>query len=276
MKNKILGSITFIICTFALIVPVFANDFPILTFEQANPGLEAASRINREFAQISQNQQQAIQNRYQEAIFQEKLKQEQLETQRMQNEAQDNRSYIELQNEFENAIPALEKLAKSGSQHKQYLLATAYYYADNIMHHYSKALYWYKKVIAHKGNMFEKTQSENTVGLMYFWGMGVKRNREQALNYFIMSAKSGNASSQAILGAEYHDGVVVPSDPIRSYAWFSAALYNNDTSSTLSNQERALAQKGLREIFVSLSVDEKQTALQLTKQYVQKYVEPFL
>ena len=63
-------------------------NFPILSFQQANPGLTAADSINKTLGQILQNHEQQIKNQYAPQTFQEALAKAHMENQIMQPQVQ--------------------------------------------------------------------------------------------------------------------------------------------------------------------------------------------
>ncbi len=82
--------------------------------------------------------------------------------------------------------------------------------------------------------------AQNTLGLRYATGEGVKLNESEAVRWFIKAAELGNVPAQSKLGSIYFSGRGVPADSTRAYFWMVVArLSGDEASKTLSPFVRA-------------------------------------
>ncbi|WP_342642319.1 tetratricopeptide repeat protein [Rhodoligotrophos ferricapiens] len=65
--------------------------------------------------------------------------------------------------------------------------------------------------------------AQYALGLMYFKGEGVTRNREQAVRWLMLAARKRFAPAEALLGDMYWDGDYVRQDRIRALMWYILA-----------------------------------------------------
>ena len=90
--------------------------------------------------------------------------------------------------------------------------------------------------MAEKGN----PAAQNSLGLRYATGDGVKLNESEALRWFTKAAELGNVPAQSKLGSIYFSGRGVPQDSNRAYFWMVVArLSGDDASKALSPLVRA-------------------------------------
>lgn len=88
-------------------------------------------------------------------------------------------------------------------------------------------------------------EAENTLGLRYATGDGLKLNEQEAVRWFTKAAEQGNVPAQSKLGSIYYSGRGVPQDPTRAYFWMVVARLNgDDASKTLSPFVRARLTRG--------------------------------
>ena len=68
------------------------------------------------------------------------------------------------------------------------------------------------------------------VGLsfMYYWGKGVKKDRNKAAELDKRAAALGNRKGQFNLGRDYEDGTGVPKDYKQAVYWYFKAAENGD------------------------------------------------
>ena len=86
--------------------------------------------------------------------------------------------------------------------------------------------------MAEKGN----PAAQNSLGLRYATGDGVKLNESEALRWFTKAAELGNVPAQSKLGSIYFSGRGVPQDSNRAYFWMVVArLSGDDASKALSS-----------------------------------------
>jgi GAF domain/PilZ domain/Sel1 repeat len=77
--------------------------------------------------------------------------------------------------------------------------------------------------------------AQNSLGLRYATGDGVKLNEREAVNWFIRAAQQGNVAAQSKLGAIYYSGRGVHQDLTQAYFWMVVArLSGDEASKTLS------------------------------------------
>jgi TPR repeat protein/putative methionine-R-sulfoxide reductase with GAF domain len=82
--------------------------------------------------------------------------------------------------------------------------------------------------------------AQNTLGLRYATGEGVKLDEQEAVRWFTQAAEQGNVAAQSKLGSTYFSGRGVPQDLNRAYFWMVVArLSGDDASKTLGPFVRA-------------------------------------
>jgi uncharacterized protein len=83
------------------------------------------------------------------------------------------------------------------------------------------------KLLAEKGD----AQAQSDLAYDYYYGKGIKMNREKALQLNRLSADQGNMYGQYGLGFMYYDGVAIKKDCIEAIKWFKmAALQGNSNA----------------------------------------------
>jgi hypothetical protein len=70
--------------------------------------------------------------------------------------------------------------------------------------------------------------AQNTLGLHYSTGEGVKRDEQEAVRWYIKAAEQGNVAAQSKLGSIYFSGRGVPQDSTRAYFWMVVARLSGD------------------------------------------------
>ncbi len=82
--------------------------------------------------------------------------------------------------------------------------------------------------------------AQNTLGLRYATGEGVRLSESEAVRWFIKAAEQGYVPAQSKLGSLYFSGRGVPQDSTRAYFWMVVArLSGDEASKTLSPFVRA-------------------------------------
>jgi len=81
--------------------------------------------------------------------------------------------------------------------------------------------------LAEKGN----PAAQNTLGLRYAMGEGVKQDEREAVRWFLKAADQGNVPAQSKLGSIYFRGRDVAQDFNRSYFWMVLARASGDETS---------------------------------------------
>lgn len=65
--------------------------------------------------------------------------------------------------------------------------------------------------------------ASNSLGNLYYLGLGIERNYERASELYFESARGGIAEAQLQLGHMFKLGLGVESDPMRAFAWYNMA-----------------------------------------------------
>jgi len=62
--------------------------------------------------------------------------------------------------------------------------------------------------------------AQNSLGNLYYLGLGVPTDLEQASNWYFQAASQGFGPAQINLGNLYSQGMGVPVDAMRAFAWY--------------------------------------------------------
>jgi hypothetical protein len=73
--------------------------------------------------------------------------------------------------------------------------------------------------------------AQNSLGLRYVTGEGVKPDEQQAVRWFTKAAEQGNVAAQSKLGSLYFRGRDIPQNLSQSYFWMVLARANGDENS---------------------------------------------
>jgi GAF domain-containing protein len=73
--------------------------------------------------------------------------------------------------------------------------------------------------------------AQNTLGLRYASGDGVKLDEQEAVRWYTQAAEQGNVAAQSKLGSIYFSGRGVPQDFNRAYFWMVVARLSGDEAS---------------------------------------------
>jgi len=65
--------------------------------------------------------------------------------------------------------------------------------------------------------------AQYNIGLMYFYGQGVRQDYAQAAKWYLVSAQQGDAYAQNNIGMMYHQGYGVPQDYYQALKWYRLA-----------------------------------------------------
>jgi len=65
--------------------------------------------------------------------------------------------------------------------------------------------------------------AQNSIGNMYYLGMGVDRDYDSANLWYREAASTGHAAAQLNLGHLYKQGLGVIQDPVRAFGWYRMA-----------------------------------------------------
>lgn len=127
---------------------------------------------------------------------------------------------------------------------------------------YNKILYNLLN-LARQGN----ARAEETIGLMYRFGQGVKQDPQQAHRWFTRAAERQRPLAQHHLGAlhfEGHSGI--PRDMMKAATWLELAVTNYP-----EGPDRARAVSDLENVKLRLSRLEQAQATDLAKQYLRRF-----
>ncbi|MBT5027383.1 MAG: sel1 repeat family protein, partial [Nitrospina sp.] len=75
-----------------------------------------------------------------------------------------------------------------------------------------------------------KPQAQYNLGVVYFKGVGVTPNHEEAFKWFTRAAEKGSASGQGFLGVMYENGLGVSQDHDKSVHWYRKAAEQEDST----------------------------------------------
>ena len=169
------------------------------------------------------------------------------------------------QKNLNNQITKVETKAKQGDANAQYNLGEFYENGYGVEKDYEKAAYWFQKS-AEQGNVHAQDKLENSAELIrwvyeklaeqgnanaqynlgncYANGVGIEKDNEKAVYWFLKSAEQGNVfaqnkleDSRYNLGYYYAKGVGVEKDYKKAVYWFqkSAEQGNADAQYNLGS-----------------------------------------
>lgn len=122
----------------------------------------------------------------------------------------------------QEAIKWFQLSADNGKMQAQRLLG--YYYREETMD-YQKALFYFMRA-AEQGD----ANSQNEVGVMYKYGLGVEKDDAQAFEWYQKSADQGYALAQRNVGFCYKFGKGVEKDMSKAYDWLLKAAEGGNAS----------------------------------------------
>lgn len=79
--------------------------------------------------------------------------------------------------------------------------------------------------------------AENSLGLRYAQGDGIKLDEQEAVRWFLKAAQHGNVAAQSKLGSIYYSGRGVPKDYTQAYFWMVVARLSGDAASKALSPE---------------------------------------
>ena len=97
--------------------------------------------------------------------------------------------------------------------------------------------------------------AETDVGIMYYEGLGVPRDRVEGVKWFKSSAKQGTPGGEVDMGIAYATGEGIRQDRVQAYMWFNLA----------ADQGSASAVRYRDQLTPGLKPDEVQRAEDLAK-----------
>jgi TPR repeat protein len=75
-----------------------------------------------------------------------------------------------------------------------------------------------------------KPQAQYNLGVVYFKGVGVSADHEEAFKWFTRAAEKGSAPGQGFLGVMYENGFGVEQDHEMSLHWYRKAAEQEDST----------------------------------------------
>lgn len=160
--------------------------------------------------------------------------------------------------DYNQARELFKKAAEAGSSPAMYNLGNIYQNGLGIPKDNTAAAEWYIKA-AGRGSK----KARNSLALYYANGLGgVHVDRIEAINLLKLSACQGYSIAQVNLGELYSGNTDdISLDYIKSYAWFSVAIYNGFHD----------AESMRAKIFGKIEVNEMKKAISIADEYIRKY-----
>lgn len=112
-------------------------------------------------------------------------------------------------------------------------------------------------------------QAEETVGVMYRFGQGLKVDDEQAHRWFLRASEGQQPLAQHHLGSMYYNGQGTSRDLVRAAMFMQLAIQNYP-----EGKERTQAIEDLKNISLRLSRIEQEQARQQAKEYLTRFPKP--
>ena len=127
--------------------------------------------------------------------------------------------------DYKRAVKYLEQAAAHGNYEAKSHLGMIYFTGfGSISQDYGKAAGWWKEGVAQKGS----PEAQYAFGKMYFEGLGVPQNYEQAFKWIKKAAEQKLSDSYALLGKIYFEGLGVPQDYKQAAKWWRKIFGSND------------------------------------------------
>jgi TPR repeat protein len=105
-----------------------------------------------------------------------------------------------------------------------------------------------------------KAEAQSLLGLMYFFGQGVKQDYPQAITWLRLAAAQGEAKAQFKLGAMHENGQGFAKDNVRAAVWYTMA----------SEQGHSQASEALKSVSAGLSPKELALASRLAQTCIKR------
>jgi TPR repeat protein len=81
--------------------------------------------------------------------------------------------------------------------------------------------------------------AQHHLGFMYKIGLGTPKDDKLAVYWYIKAAVQGHASAQGNLGLMYKNGRGIPQNSVVAYAWYNVASAQGDESATINRSNIA-------------------------------------
>jgi uncharacterized membrane protein YhaH (DUF805 family) len=130
------------------------------------------------------------------------------------------------ENKFPENIQTLKKLAYGEDADAQFVIGILYDTGAGVAQDSIKANEWFKA--AFKGYLIKaelpaNARQKRIIGDMYFYGLGIEEDREQAVLWYGQAALLRDAQSMYKLARIYELGLGVPVDKERADSWYKKA-----------------------------------------------------
>ena len=133
--------------------------------------------------------------------------------------------------DFINAMNYFKLAAESGINDAQVQIGDLYFRGFDVPmnENFTEAFKWYY-LAASTGKSYPVTKynqlsshAQNTLGCMYFEGLGVSQDYLKAINWFLKSASQGNEAAMANVGVVFYQIYGESDDYMKSLKWFHKA-----------------------------------------------------
>lgn len=114
--------------------------------------------------------------------------------------------------------------AQNGDVNAQSYVAHLYATGNGVKQDYSKAKYWYQRIVDHKSADAKIVAHANLVlGIMYNIGKGTDKNYPKAMKCFKIAASQGYFDAHISIGHLYAQGLGVRQDFEKALYWWELA-----------------------------------------------------
>ena len=79
-----------------------------------------------------------------------------------------------------------------------------------------------------KSAEFGNAKAQRRLGYFYFWGKGIREDKQEAVKWYRLAAGQGNAEAQRMLGVCYYVGEGIREDKREAVKWFRLAAEQED------------------------------------------------
>lgn len=131
--------------------------------------------------------------------------------------------------DYNKAFSEFEKAAKLGLGKAKGYLGDCYYYGQGVEKDLYEAARWYKDAADNNGI----GSAAHSLAFMYANGEGLPKNREKAVDYFLIAAEKGIVQAQRIIATEYVSGDILPKDFQKAKFWMEEAAKQGDPQAQL-------------------------------------------
>jgi TPR repeat protein len=165
---------------------------------------------------------------------------------------------LEAQNksDFVTAVKYLEPLAKNGESVAQNALGTILYWGGHGVKKDINESIKWYSLSANQGN----DAAQYKLGEIYYHGTEVKKNIAEAVKWYTASANLGNSVAQTRLGYMFTFGEGIATNNNEAIKWYKLAIQNGDQKAKCDIFEPILASNNTREM-------KKEAKALLTKAY---------